>query len=140
MVDSWPAPKPAVAVTIAALKSKLVALYPALYTSSLYIRSEQPPGTRPSKYIVVSLLNTDFPNPAFTVARPLVECWAESSAVAEEMAGHAVRALKNAKGQQFATGWVKSFDNIQGPLELNDPDIQDRRRYQFHGDLYLSTR
>ena len=139
MVDSWPEPKPAVAVTIAALKAKLVALYPASYTSSLYVRSEQPE-TRPTKYVVVSLLGTDFPNPAFTVSRPLIECWAESSAAAEVLAGHCVRALKNAKGQEFADGWVKAFDNIQGPLELNDPDIQDRRRYQFHGDLYISTR
>lgn len=139
MVDSWPAPKPAVAVTIAVLKAKLVALYPVLYTSSTYIRSEQP-STRPSKYFVVSLLTTDYPNPAFTVPRPLIECWAESSATAEEMGGHAVRALKNAKAQQFAGAWVKAFDNITGPLELNDPDIQDRRRFQLHGDLYLSTR
>jgi len=138
MADSWPAPKPAVAVTIAALKAKLAALYPSLYTG-LYVRSEQPT-TRPSKYIVVSLLTTDFPNPAVTIPRPLVECWAESSATAEEMSCHAVRALLNAKTQTFAGAQVKAFDNIQGPLELNDPAIQDRRRFQFHGDLYLSTR
>jgi hypothetical protein len=138
MVDSWPEPKPAVAVTIAALKAKLVALYPALYTSSLYVRSEQPE-TRPTKYIVVSLLDADFPNPAFTVSRPLIECWAESSAVAEQMTGHCIRALKSAKGEQHAEAWIKAFDNTH-VVPLNDPDIQDRRRWQLHGDLYLSTR
>lgn len=138
MVDSWPEPKPAVAVTIAALKAQLVELYPGVYTS-LYIRSE-PPTTRPAKYIIVSLLNTDHPNPAFTVPRPLIECWAETAATAEQMSGHCIRALKNAKAQKFADAWVKAFNNIQGPVELNDPDIQDRRRYQFHGELYLSTR
>lgn len=131
MVDSWPKPKPGLAVTRAVLAAKL----PSVPVSS------DMPATRPAKFIRVSLLDTDHPNPGATVPRPLIECWAETSVLAEVLAGDAVHALLNAKNNNpHAGAYVKAFDDVQGPFELNDPDIQDRRRWQFHGNLWLSTR
>lgn len=128
MADFWPQPKPAITVTRAILTAGL---------PNIPVSSEQPK-TRPKKYIVVSLLNTINDNPAFTVPRPLIECWAETSEQAELLANQAVKVLRNAQGR-FADAWVKRMRDIQGPVPLNDPDIQDRRRFQFHGDLYLSN-
>ena len=129
MADFWPAPKPAIAVCRAILTQGF---------PSMSVTSEMP-RTRPAEFIVIDLAGNDYSNPAFTVPRPLIECWASSSARAEALCGEAIAVMRNARGT-FAGAYVKGMYDIQGPVPLNDPDIQDRRRFQLHGDLYISTR
>lgn len=97
------------------------------------------PSTRPDEFFTIDLAGNDYPNPAFTMPRPLIGCWAKTAERAEQLACEAVTVLRNAKGL-FGGAQVKGMYNIQGPVPLNDPDIQDRRRFQFHGDLYIATR
>lgn len=130
MADSWPAPKPALTVTRAILLDG--------FPTGTKVYTEMP-STRPDEFIVVGMASALYPNPAFTVPRPLIEFWAKTSARAEEMCCQGIRVMRNAKGE-FAGAWVKGMHDIQGPIPLNDPDIQDRRRSQMHGDLYLATR
>lgn len=129
MSDSRPAPKPARAVS----RAILIAAFP---TAKVYWEM---PSTRPDEFFVVGMANAIYPNPAFTVPRPLIECWAKTEERAEQLACQAIQAFVNAKGV-FGGAQVKGMYDIQGPIPLNDDDIQDRRRSQFHGDLFISTR
>jgi hypothetical protein len=129
MADSWPLPKKAVPVAIAILE----AAFPTLTVS------DEIPEPRPARFLVVS--RTGGTQPAQHQDRPriLVECWAKDSDTAEQMTTTARQALRNARASTFGGVWVYCWENEQGPVDLNDPDIQDRRRCQFHGDLLLST-
>lgn len=129
MADFWPKPKSA----LKTVKAVLGPRFPGMRISP------QMPQTRPPQFIRLSLLPGDYPNPAFTVAHPLVECWAETAETAEDMCGTASQALMNAKGLWFAGAFIGGWGNQQGPVELNDPDITDRVRWQLHGDLHIST-
>ena len=130
MTAVWRKPKPALTVARAVLS-------PAF--TGMHVASGQPSGTRPDRYIVLSLVSSDYPNPAFTEPRLLVNCYAKTSLLAGDLADEALTVLLNARGL-FAGAWVKKFANPQGPYPLNDPEISDRYRSQFHGDLRLSTR
>ena len=125
----WRKPKPALTVA----RAILVAGLPGIAVSS------DKPATRPDRYIVVELIDSDYPNPAFTEPRVLVNCNATTSALAGDLAADALTVLLNARGV-FAGATVKKFADPQGPYKLNDPDITDRQRYQFHGVLRVCTR
>lgn len=125
----WRKPKPALTVARAVLIDTLTTI-PVSSTD---------PSTRPSKYIVLSLLSSDYPNPAFTEPRVMCHCYATTSLLAGDLADEALTVLLNAQGS-FAGVYVKKFANPQGPYRLDNPDISDRVRFQFHGDLRLSTR
>lgn len=130
MANSWPKPKPGVPVAIAILAD----VFPGVTISD-----EEPP-TRPDRYIVVSALPGSYNNPAFSEPRILVECWASDSSTAEDMACTGMQAFKNSRGKTFLGAGLKGAEDVQGPTDYNDPDIQDRRRCQFHGTLLISTR
>jgi len=101
--------------------------------------SPQMPTTRPDRFIVLTLMPGEYTCPAFTVAHPVVECWAPTAEAAEDMCGTASAALHNAKGRWFAGAQVLGWGNEQGPAEFNDDAITDRVRWQLHGDLHIST-
>ena len=130
MADSWPVPKPAVHTTIAILVDAL--------DSGLYVKSARPK-ERPQRYVTVGLMNSSYPNPAFTVPRPLVEIWGAKTELVEQLSNDVVAAVMNAKGKTFDGAFVYGVSNLQGPVEYNDPDITDRIRWQIHFDLGLST-
>jgi len=125
----WAKPKPALTVARAVLAAEF---------TGMHVASGQPKD-REDRYIVLSTLTSDYPNPAFTEPRILVNCYAKTSLLAGDRADEALATLLNARGL-FAGAWVKKFAEPQGPYPLNDPDISDRYRFQFHGALRLSTR
>lgn len=126
----WAKPKPALTVAKAVLSPS----FPGMHVASgqPVINTGNP---RPDKYIVLGILGSDYPNPAFTEPRIMVNCYAKTSALAGDLADEALAVLLNARGQ-FAGTWVR-FGNPQGPYPLNDPDISDRYRFQVHGELRL---
>ena len=128
MVNSWPAPKPA--GTVAVLIVEGATMFPVF---------GEMPETRPPAFYVVSVIGGRYDNPAFSEPRVLVEAWATDAALAEDMTVAAMRAFKNAHGATFGGVFVHGAEDLQGPTDYNDPDIQDRRRCQFHGTLLLST-
>lgn len=135
MADSWPVPKPAVKTTIALLRAEL--------SGGLYVKSSRPVD-RPDQYVTVGLMNSDYPNPAMSLPRPLVEVWGRSTEIVEVLSNQVVAAVLNAKGRTYAVAgvgdvFVFGVKNIQGPVEYNDPDITDRLRWQIHFDMGLST-
>lgn len=129
MADSWPKPKAPVPVALAILEAG----------DPDAPGSDEIPDPRPARFYVVSSAGGDFSNPAFSAPRVLVECWAEDSSTAELMAIDGIQMFKNARGRVFAGVQVIAVDDIQGPTDYNDPDIQDRRRSQFFGTLLLRT-
>jgi hypothetical protein len=71
--------------------------------------------------------------------RLLVECWADSAASAETLVNDCRAALRNTTGQTVDGAFLRGFDNEAGPVELPDPGVPDRQRWQFQGDLLIST-
>lgn len=100
------------------------------------------PRTRPSKVVLVSLLNADSPNIVSHVPRILVECWAAGTdryKTAYDMALDSIQALQNAESTFVENIWVRRFTDVQGPVSFPDPDVPDMERFQFHGDLHLGV-
>lgn len=124
----WPSPRPAV-------KAALGVLDVAFGTVPVDTRT---PRVRPEKFVKVSRVGGGMDNPVTDIARILVECWAKTDAVAEAMSGTAISALRNAGGTQVDDMFIRYFGNIDGPVQYDEPDI-DMVRWQFHGDLYVST-
>lgn len=101
--------------------------------------SDEIPDPRPPKFYVVSRIGGGLLNPAVDAPRVLVECWAETSTDAGDMGLDVVTALSNAKGGTFNGGKIVGCDDIQGPTDYNDPQIQDRRRSQVTATPYIRT-
>lgn len=128
MASSWPLPKSAGPVAIAVIDA----------ASADPVLGEMP-AIRPARFYVVSVVGGNYNNPAFSEPRVLVEAWASDAATAEDMACIGMRAFKNARGTIVAGAFIHGCEDLQGPTDYNDPDIQDRRRSQFHGTLLIST-
>lgn len=103
------------------------------------IRDEMPE-VRPSQFIVVRRVGGGQVFPHQDRAALLIEFWAESSAVAAQMAKAGRSALRNAGGTSVNNVFVYGWENEHGPTDFNDPRIQDRRRCQLTGDLLISTK
>jgi hypothetical protein len=130
MADTWLAPQPAVLTAIRILEE---AFDPVRVSSQM-------PRTRPPMFVRVTRIGGGQTNPVTDIARILVECWGPGIASAESMANTARAALRNAAGITFGTAYVRSFSNEQGPVDFPDPDVPDMTRFQFFGDLNLSTK
>lgn len=100
---------------------------------------DEMPETRPPEFIVVSQIDGRQVNPKQFRATLLIEFWASSTAVANDMAREGTCALKNSRGKTFTDVFSYGWGNESGPTDFNDPDIQDRRRCQLTGDLLLSA-
>ncbi len=129
MADSWRNPKPAVPIALAIL----AAIDPDTPGS------DEIPEPRPQRFYKVTRAGGEYGNPAFDSPRVLVECWATDSATAESMALAAAAGFKNVRGKTFLNTFMHGCDDIQGPVDYNDPAIQDRRRSQFLATLLTST-
>ncbi len=129
MADLWPTPPAVVPVVLAILNAA---------TPSIE-GSDEIPDPRPSQFYVVSRVGGNYRNPAVDEPRVLIECWAETSSDAESMALTAVAAMKNAPGSEHADVFVHGVDDVQGPVDFNDPRVPDRRRCQFHCSVATST-
>ncbi len=95
--------------------------------------------TRPGKFVRLQRAGGNRPLLVTDAARILVELWATTVAHAEQMSGDAIAALQNAEGTLVDGMFVRGFDNIDGPVDFPDPDITDMERWQFQGDLLVST-
>ena len=129
MTSFWPEPPDAVPVAQAILA-------PAFPGVDIW---DEMPQTRPSTFIVVSRIGGEQTNPKQDRATLLVEFWAESTAVAAQMARKGRAALRNSRGKSFAGVFSYGWGNEHGPTDYSDPAIQDRRRCQLTGDLLLAT-
>lgn len=129
MADSWRTPKPVVPIALAILAA----------ADPDTLGSDEIPEPRPSRFYKVTRAGGDYTNPAYDSPRVLIECWATDSATAEQMALNATAAFKNARGKTFLNSFIHGCDDIQGPVDYNDPAIQDRRRCQFLATLLTST-
>lgn len=116
----------------------LEAAYPAVKVS------DEMPKTRPNQIILISQVGGDRPNPVQSVHRLLIECWLskslDSSVNIETWCGEVSAALRNSSGNLYNGVFSYGWGNEQGPVDFPDPDVTDMRRWQFHGDLTLSTK
>jgi hypothetical protein len=130
MAEFWLPAKPGVKVAIAILDAKFG-----------FTVSDTMPKTRPPQIILVSHMGGSRPNPAQSIHRLLIECWANKFQFnLEEMCAEASAALRNSRGKSFADAFSFGWTNEQGPVDFPDPDVTDMSRWQFHGDLTLSTK
>jgi hypothetical protein len=128
------------------LKSK-----PAVLTAITVLSEAMPaipvsadmPAHRPNEFIRVSPAGGTQPNQATDNPHLLIELFAVDTETVEDMFLTASQALKNA-GSTFVTTtkgdvFVRCWDNQQGPVERAHPEIVDRERWQFHGDLLVKA-
>jgi hypothetical protein len=130
VADFWPEAPDGVPVAQAILAPR--------YANGLPMFDEMP-ANRPPEFIVVSQIDGRQVNPKQFRATLLIQFWASSTAVANQMGRTGTRALKNSRGKEFAGVFSYGWGNEYGPSDYDDPKIQDRRRCQLTGDLLLST-
>lgn len=106
--------------------------------------SDEMPNERPQQVVLISQIDGRRPNPVQSVHRLLVECWLnkalDSSVNIETWCGEVSAALRNSSGRTYSGVFSFGWGNEQGPVDFPDPDVTDMRRWQFHGDLTLSTK
>ncbi len=126
----YPTPKPAVKTTITVLATAF---------GSHALVSARMPKARPIRFVKVSRIGGAWINPVTDSARILVECFGPDVETVENMTATARAALHNA-GQTLVDGvWIRDWLNEQGPTDFPHPEILDMERWQFSGDLILST-
>lgn len=133
-MTGYPTPKPAgkIAVKI------LTAAFDDIPVSS------KSPLLLPDKYIRVSRVGGGLTSLITDSARILVEAWAATVPEAEQICCEAIAALQNAQGTSVtydtdAEAFIRGFGNVDGPVDYADPDVPDKERWQFTGDLLVST-
>jgi len=123
-------PKPAVKVTIAVLADAFGAY--ALVSARM-------PKQRPIRFIKVSRIGGSQDTPITDVARILIECFGPDVETCENMTATARTALRNAISTTVEGAWIRNWSNEQGPVDFPHPEIIDMERWQFQGNLSLST-
>lgn len=97
------------------------------------------PNQRPAKLVKVSRSGGGRLVIVTDVARLLVEVWAKTVADTEQGCLDAIAALQNAQGTIVDGAFIRGFGNIEGPVDLPDPDVTEQERWQFVGDFSVST-
>jgi hypothetical protein len=141
MPNIYPAPKPALQAAIAILASAF-AVPSSFYPTPIAVGFRLPPGwpaTKPAEFVRVSRVGGRMLNLITDSPRVLVECWGPDVGTVEQMTCTARGALLNSLGQRWAGIYVREWVNEQGPVDFDDPQVTDMRRWQFHGDLLVST-
>lgn len=132
-MPTYPKSKPAVLTAITILSEAM----PAIPVSS------DMPAVRPAAFVKVSPIGGVKPHQASDSPRILIELFAVDTETVEDMYLTASQALLNA-GSTFVTTtkgevFVRCWDDQQGPVERQHPEILDRERWQFHGDLLIKS-
>lgn len=123
-------PKPAVKTAITILKEAFGQY--ALVSAAM-------PKQRPARFVQVSRIGGFQNDPITDHARILVECFGPDTETVENMSATARTALRNAISTIVDGVWVRNWSDEQGPVDFPHPQIIDMNRWQFHGDLSLST-
>lgn len=133
-MSGYPIPKPAVKTAIAILQAAVNGDDSAV--------GYKMPMTWPRVYIKVSRAGGGLHPPTTLVtdtARILCEIYGAQVADVEDAASHAIAALQNAQGTSIGDVFIRGFDNIDGPTAFDDVTVPDMCRWQFQGDLLVST-
>lgn len=126
----YPTPKPAVKTAISVLQDAF---------GQYALVSAKMPKQRPVRFVVVSRIGGRWSNRVTDTARILVECYGQDTETAEAMSGTARAALLNAISTVVDGVWIRNWSNENGPTDFWNPSIIDMERWQFQGDLSLST-
>jgi hypothetical protein len=131
----WPTPKPAVLAAITILADA--------FRGYAEVSAKLPRNSRPERFVKVTRVGGSQDTPVTDDARILVECFAPDPAQVEAMCNTARSALRNASATTVETTagdiWIRAWDNEDGPTDFPHPDILDRERWQFHGDLCVKS-
>ena len=73
------------------------------------------------------------------VARIMCELYGANVADVEQASSTAIAALRNSQGTIVGGVFLRGFDNIDGPTDFPDVTVPDMCRWQFQGDLLVST-
>lgn len=134
MSTFWLPDAPGVLTAIRIIKGDL----PALKVS------DEMPRERPQQIILVSQVGASRPNPVQSVHRLLIECWLAKSLRTtvnlETWCAEVSTVLRSSAGSTYSGVFSYGWSNQQGPVDFDDPDVTDMDRWQFHGDLKLSTK
>jgi hypothetical protein len=133
-MSGYPTTKPAVKTAIAILQAAVNGDDSAV--------GYKMPMTWPNTFIKVSRSGGGPHTPTELVtdtARILCEVYGSQVADVEAMTSKAIAALRNAQGTTVGNVFIRGFDNIDGPTDFTDVKVPDLCRWQFQGDLLVST-
>lgn len=123
-------PKPAVKTAITVLAEAF---------GQYALVSAKMPKQRPIRFVRVSRVGGGQDDPITDRARLLIECFGPDTETVEAMSATARTALRNAISTIVDGVFVRGWANEQGPVDFPHPQIIDMDRWQFQGDLMLST-
>lgn len=126
----WPSPPKAVKTAIAIQRSAF-----GTYAQV----SAKLPRQRPARFVKVSIIGGSRVNPVTYRARIMVDLFGLDTETVESMHSTASWGFLNAQSTVVDGVFVRAWDDEQGPVDRPHPDILDMERWQFHGDLILST-
>lgn len=130
---------PRIAPALKIARAILAAALPDAYVAS------KMPNNYSDVMVIVSRAGGRRPNLVTDQARILIEVWVRINdtettvQIAEDTTSQAMAALENAQGTTVEGAFVRGFDNIEGPVDFPDPDVSSLERWQFQGDLLVST-
>jgi hypothetical protein len=133
-LNAYPTTKPAVKTAIALLQT-------AIAGDQLGVGYKMPL-TWPAVYIKVSRAGGGPHPPTDLVtdaARIMCEVYGANAADVEAATSDAIAALRNSFGTTINGVFLRGFDNIDGPTAFDDVTVPDMCRWQFQGDLLVST-
>ena len=137
-MGAYPTPQPALRTA----RQILANAFPDMFVGTKVPYSLEPP-IRPPIFIVVTQAGGTRPQLVTVAAHLIIQCWAGGVPDVENLSHQAMTALQNAEGTTINTDiysvFVRGFDNIEGPVDFPDPDVTDLERWQFTGDLLVST-
>lgn len=123
-------PKPAVKTAITVLAEAF---------GQYALVSAKMPKQRPIRFVRVSRIGGSQNDPITDSARLLIECFGPDTETVEAMSATARTALRNAISTVVDDVFIRGWENEQGPVDFPHPQIIDMDRWQFQGDLMLST-
>ncbi|WP_301119776.1 hypothetical protein [Mycolicibacterium fortuitum] len=136
-------PKPAVGAGVAALEAALPAHYDVELVSSDLPGLANGHRTYPTLFVRMTRVGpSGMLNMVTDRARLLVECYADKDSDTDcEQFANTCRALLRAVDTRtrFAGAYIRRWQNDTGPVPYPDPSVPSHERWQFQGDLLVST-
>lgn len=127
---SYPVAKPALKVARRILADAL---------TPIPVSVDVPFPDRPAQFVTCNRVGGGLVSLVTDAARIQVQCWAAGHPDVEDLTNAARAALQNAQGTIVEGAFIRGFDNIEGPVDYPDPEVSDLNRWQFQGDLLVST-
>lgn len=121
-------------------KSALTALKLILDQTGKHVSVKVPNPIPAAGCIRIQRVGGSKPNLVTDSALVAVQVYSPSDLEAERLCNQARAYLTQSQFSKWGSAWVRGWDEVGGPAEFADPDVQGFVRWQFTGQLGISTK